>query len=486
MQRRSYCGLKIFLLLVGCAGLLFARHPLRISSAQSSAASAAVLEIRPDLVVDFSSDYMGFVEPCGCTTGLHGGIARRAAYLKRARQSGIPRLVVFAGDLVAGTGELNRIRADTLMAALAAMKYDAATPGEMDLLEGLDAFKKRWASKPFAVSANLTGADGSLLLPEYLLKEFAVPSENGGTRTVKVAVTGVLSPLLFSKIQELSKRELKEFKVQDPTECLRRLVPKLRSSASLVVVLAHLGVPAAAQLGKDIPDIDVVVAGHNPAVSILSPPNLGGPILVAAGDRGRQATELRLKLGEEGGVDAYSAGRQSLDESIPNDPELEKLMEEYRAQAAEYGRKARAALAAMRKPEQAGPYVGAKVCAMCHTIANAQWKTTKHPSALEGLKKWHPSAAERIECLKCHVVGLGDPYGYIGEKETPEFAGVQCENCHGAGRKHVEAAWAKQPTAGTINKTPGEALCRSCHDEENDPKFDYSKSLPKVVHKGTS
>ncbi|MGQ9524308.1 MAG: multiheme c-type cytochrome, partial [Armatimonadota bacterium] len=362
-----------------------------------------------------------------------------------------------------------------------AMKYDGAVPGEMDLLEGEAVFRRRWCGLGFAVAANLLDAEGKYFLSQYLVRQVTIRGARR-PRQVKVAVTGVVSPLLISKLAELSSRSLDWVRAEDPTAVLKSLVPKLRKEATVVVVLAHTGIPAAAQLAKDVPGIDVVVAGHNPAVSVLSPPNLGGPLLVAAGDRGRHITELRLKLTDEGEVEAYSTSQMALGDVIPDDPQVGELMETYRRQAAEYGRRARAALAAKRT-DQAGPYVGAKVCAMCHASASAQWKTTKHADAINSLKKWHPSAAERIECLQCHVLGLGDPHGYLSEQDTPDLAGVQCEHCHGAGRKHVEAAWLNKPSSDLIVKSPNEALCRRCHDDEHHPKFDYAASIVKVRHR---
>jgi|GEM_PF-704092 len=476
------CAKAVAMPLVAVALLLACFRPLMSASSEtSSAPSRSASEIKPDLVLDFSSDLVGFVEPCGCVTGQYGGVARRATYLKRARASGIPILTLFAGDLVAGVGELNDIRADTLLAAFAQMKYDAAVPGEMDLLEGADVVRRRWLPHQFSVAGNLTDTDGKPILPRYLVRTVTIPPAGGRPGRFRVAITGLISPDLLQKAEQITGTTAEGLRLSDPKAALLSLLPRMKKEADLVVVLAHLGVPAAAQLGKDVPDVDVIIAGHNPTVSVLTPPDLGGPLLVAAGDRGRHITELRLKL-SQAGIEAYSTRQQPLGDIIPNDPALAQLMETYRSKAAGYGREVLAALAA-RRTEQAGPYTGAKVCAMCHQAEDAQWKTTKHPNALEALKKWHPSAAYRVECLQCHVVGLGSPYGYLGEKATPQFVGVQCENCHGPGRKHVDAAFANKPSAALITKTPTEALCRSCHDLENDPHFDFPTYIVKVRHK---
>jgi hypothetical protein len=54
---------------------------------------------------------------------------------------------------------------------------------------------------------------------------------------------------------------------------------------------------------------------------------------------------------------------------------------------------------------------------------------------------------------------------------------LQCENCHGPGREHVEGGG----DPGLITVEPDEALCRTCHTEGQDKNFDYA-AKSKLVH----
>ena len=67
--------------------------------------------------------------------------------------------------------------------------------------------------------------------------------------------------------------------------------------------------------------------------------------------------------------------------------------------------------------------------------------------------------------------------------------GVQCENCHGPGSKHIELVESGQldeakPLMRVTLETARKDLCFNCHDPENSPHFDFDKYWPKIEHKG--
>jgi hypothetical protein len=124
-----------------------------------------------------------------------------------------------------------------------------------------------------------------------------------------------------------------------------------------------------------------------------------------------------------------------------------------------------------------GPYVGAKVCAGCHPAQYKDWSSTSHARA------WTTLIREKRQydqdCWSCHVTGAGQPGGPQDPKAVGSLSNVQCEACHGPGLKHVETA-GKAP----MKKSPDEALCRSCHsDEQTEGRFVWKDYLPKVDHK---
>jgi hypothetical protein len=67
--------------------------------------------------------------------------------------------------------------------------------------------------------------------------------------------------------------------------------------------------------------------------------------------------------------------------------------------------------------------------------------------------------------------------------------GVQCENCHGPGSKHVDLAENGQidearPLMRVTLESARKDLCFNCHDSDNSPKFNFDKYWPKIEHKG--
>jgi len=110
-------------------------------------------------------------------------------------------------------------------------------------------------------------------------------------------------------------------------------------------------------------------------------------------------------------------------------------------------------------------YVGAAVCQTCHRSEHASWTTTKHSVALSVLQQ--AGQAENERCLPCHTVGYGEETGYTNQADTPQLANVQCENCHGAGGRHIA-----NPSQNQMNIPLNADLCGQCHTGSHHPNFD--------------
>jgi len=112
-------------------------------------------------------------------------------------------------------------------------------------------------------------------------------------------------------------------------------------------------------------------------------------------------------------------------------------------------------------------YVGAAVCQACHAEEHSDWSETAHASALEALKAIGQGAS--AACLPCHAVGFGETDGFVDEAATPNLAGVQCENCHGAAGEHARNP-GDESNRPTVNVSS--ALCGDCHTDPHHPTFD--------------
>lgn len=114
-------------------------------------------------------------------------------------------------------------------------------------------------------------------------------------------------------------------------------------------------------------------------------------------------------------------------------------------------------------PQQitAADYTGADACKECHEKAFDTWNRTKHAKAFGKLQTGDRNKAE---CVGCHVTGTPEMVAAEGPK--PSHPNVQCESCHGAGKRHIDAA--KGGDAGNARTmTIDEATCLRCHNEKS-------------------
>lgn len=118
-------------------------------------------------------------------------------------------------------------------------------------------------------------------------------------------------------------------------------------------------------------------------------------------------------------------------------------------------------------------YAGSESCTECHSTTHANWNSTGHSKAHDTLAGIGMGA--NASCVKCHTVGFGVPTGFTTIAQTPYFAGVQCESCHGPSAAHVmdENNLAVRPII-----TRSANLCGGCHEGEHHPTFsEWSGSL---------
>lgn len=109
-------------------------------------------------------------------------------------------------------------------------------------------------------------------------------------------------------------------------------------------------------------------------------------------------------------------------------------------------------------------------CGFCHPGTHADWMTTRHSKALETLEAIGQGA--NAACLECHTVGYGEEGGFVSRATTDVLAGVQCENCHGAGGDHVADIMdeSKRPAHSLAMLDP--TICGKCHTDAHHPTFD--------------
>ena len=120
-----------------------------------------------------------------------------------------------------------------------------------------------------------------------------------------------------------------------------------------------------------------------------------------------------------------------------------------------------------------GDYIGSAACQSCHAKEHELWAASSHAHAFATLAK--SGEQKKADCQRCHTTGFGEPTGF--PHAGTQLENVGCESCHGPGKRHVEDAG---KTAGTILRLTDKCdscvillICGSCHDDANDPGFEF-------------
>lgn len=175
------------------------------------------------------------------------------------------------------------------------------------------------------------------------------------------------------------------------------------------------------------------------------------------------------------GNSTYRDSLIALEMSVPEDPEVQKILSTSRRAVYELNKKR---MAEQRQGNVRtyifSPMAGWQSCRSCHPVQTEHWRETNHAKAWETL-----AAAQQQfnhDCLICHVTlpiynrTVVMQEGLIASL-SPEFYGVGCEACHGPGKKHVDA-----PETSSMLR-PTEETCTACHTPDHDDDFNFDRKL---------
>ena len=243
----------VMALLAGACALGAAGRPAPKSRSPKPRAGA-VANRAPGVTLIWTGEQNGHLEPCGCAKPQLGGMPRRAGYLRSLPPG--PSLRVDNGDLTEARGRQDELKAETSIQLLNELGYAAINLGEADLRLGLSYLQYLASSfKGELLCANARDAADRPLFHEYLLRKYRV-----GSRELKVAVVGLISPQYAPEAEALNPG----LKIADAGETLDRLRPAL-AGQDFVLLLFHGEPEEARQLAGAQSWINAVVVAHAPA-----------------------------------------------------------------------------------------------------------------------------------------------------------------------------------------------------------------------------
>ena len=362
-------------------------------------------------------------------------------------------------------------RSGLMLQAMEEMDYDAANLGWLDpflparMLLGFDA----GTSFPF-LSANIRDDAGERPFAPWTIREY---------EGFRVGLFGLVS----TRMPGVPGSSQRNFKISDHLLAAKEAIRELREKCDIVIALTSLGLADDEILARSVSGIDVILGGLDRRV-LYQARTENGTIIVQAGSKGMRLGRLDLEFtaGQRGGWTqkkgpggkrTFTWSLVSLAGTIPDEPRIADMLATYR----ETLKQKKIALQVSQPPQPTSPYVGAAVCRECHPDEFSEWVRGPHAGAFSTLVEKNQDG--NPDCLRCHVTAFGIPGGYRpGGK--PDLRAVQCEACHGPGRRHR----ASPSSAILIQSELSEDACRRCHNPENSPEFEFGAYLRKLSPHG--
>ncbi len=426
--------------------------------------SVTIYAFSREIVIIFSGEELGNLEPCGCYEGQLGGISKRYSFIDLFKKQKNPILPVSLGDITKGSTRQEEIKLEILCRAMGEMGYVLHNLGEKDI--EINPQILSYLSQTNRV--NFLSSNVEIVAPFPIKINKSVVTECiDFEHPVKIAFLGILSKtFLSSYIGDYVN-------ISDPIKALKPLVKQLRDKANLIVLLSHASQEESIEIAKCFPEIGLIITGHNidePKDSITFANNT--PI-VSPGVGGKYIGIARYSINDKKvnkNLERKSVEVIPLDNAYQDSKEMIVLLKEYQQILLDED--------LARKIPQAPlsdglAYVGNFVCGMCHKAIYDHWYKTTHNTAYRTLV----SSGHQFdpECIKCHTTGYGDVSGFLDHEKNQNLINVGCESCHGAGSMHVKS----------VNDTYGptdESVCEVCHDSAHSPKFQFKEYWKKIEH----
>ena len=212
-----------------------------------------------------------------------GGVAHLATLLKRERAASPASLTLSAGDLVQGTPVSTLFQGAPDYEIANSLGIDVNCLGNHEFDYGWQRIGDfmRVARFP-TVSANMVDASGNRMVnPAYVIRDA------GGMR---IAVIGAL---LENILETTTRERLGPYHAAPAVETLRPIVAEAKQRADMVLVLGHLERKEAELILRALPDVSVIVIGHEHMPS--KPLEVDGRFILHAEGYGREVGRFELQ-----------------------------------------------------------------------------------------------------------------------------------------------------------------------------------------------
>lgn len=433
------------------------------------------LSLADNPLLIFSGDLRGEIQPCGCAEeGDMGGLLRRLTFFKQQQSLHTSLFYLDLGNNFPEPSGQGDLKIHLIQSALKILRPQAVLVGPNEWQNGLHRLDPKI---PYLIS------NQRLKLPFLTSKTIF---QTGGQT---ISISGYLSPELVY----FNQNEQPQILSVNP-ELIARWKVEFVETKDAFRILLFRGNAQELKKFEDSSLFELIVVGSTnddelKQVMQMKTSSSVFPMIPTKGQglfSGKLSASGRF-IPENNEIVPAGLSLTWLRGSFEDAPELAETFRNYDDAVKELFF---SNLDRMDKQRDESPFVGNEVCAGCHAEIVLIWQNSRHAHAFATLenkgKHFDP------ECLACHVVGL-KPWeapdnasaedrkfaggtGFLSLQTTPHLKNVQCENCHGPAKTHLENNNIKP-----ANNDP-KMICANCHQGSHSPVFDFETYWPKIKH----
>lgn len=399
---------------------------------------------------------------------------RRLTFFEQVRGRA-PTLVVDGGDFLFGSPgtkapskfeELQKTReARRIIEAYDLCGYHAVGLGPADIQFGVDTLRDLLSKARFrVVCANLVEKTTG----KAVFAPSTVVEVNGVRFGLYCVMLAELNPVYAERVLGT------KYAITDPIEATRKVVAELRKTSDVVIGLSQLDVPDNERVAAQVDGIDFIIDPFarfgTKSVWITADPYIvekeGQATLVRIDGQGSRVGVLEMGFGEKHRLADHYFYDYPLEPQIFPHPDMVALL-------------ARRVTTKEEEPAVKEPrlltdtFYGRETCGGCHREQLDFWNRTPHATAYASLSA-DDGFDRSADCVECHTTGYGVFFADLDRAR--DFAGVQCEGCHGYQAEHPDSP--RDHRFGSVSET----RCWGCHNPEiTQQPFDYAKGRERMA-----
>ena len=305
-------------------------HDVRLTLLHTSDIHSRLFEYEFD--PSFTDNSLGLEDEIG----PYGGIAEMAYLLKRERRKSGRVLHFDSGDSFQGAVVFNQFSGEAEFRTLSAAGLDAAVLANHEFDKGAANLADQigaWAGFPI-LAANYKFEDSDL--------PYATALEDVVDRTamfdvdgLRVGVIGLANLSSLNSIYDESNSM--GVRVIEIGEAIPKEAALLRAEgANIIVAVSHMGLENDLAIARDFPDVDVILGGHNhialdPSIVVTNEVTGRRIVVCHSGAFAKFIGRLDLVIRDDE-VLSHDYHLFPVDSTVPRDPEVESILNEYREQ----------------------------------------------------------------------------------------------------------------------------------------------------------